>query len=135
MPTNVYEITGRMGNIGVDTELIFPNVQTCLAVVAQYGAQLVGVHITLADRARLVKVAAEVQQRYGAPNELYVIGPIHSGGYNVSSFANFGGVAHICDLAGFIDIRAQLIGGAVTFESRPTSGGGWVGIPAANFLS
>ena len=135
MPTTVSEIRGSMVNIEVDNELIFPNVQTCLAVVALCGAQLVGAHITLGDRGRLAKVAAEMQRRFGIPNQLYVIGPIHSGGYNVSSFANFGGVAHICDIAGFIDVRAQLLGGTVTFESRPTSGGAWAAIPAANFLS
>jgi hypothetical protein len=135
MPTTVREITGLMRNIEVDTELIFPNVQTCLAVVALCGTQLVGAHVTLGDRERLAKVAAELTSRFGSPNELYVVGPIHSGGYNVSSFANFGGVPHICNVAGFIDVRAQLIGGAVTFESRPTSGGAWAAIPAASFLS
>ena len=135
MPTTVTEIRGSMHNIEVDTELIFPNVQTCLAVVALCGPKMVGAHITLGDRKRLAKVAKELISRFGAPNELYVVGPIHSGGYNVSSFANFGGIAHICDMAGFIDVRAQLIGGAVTFESRPTSGGAWAAIPSASFLS
>ena len=134
MPTTVYEITGSMRHIEVDTELIFPNVQTCLAVVAVCGGQLVGAHVTLGDRARLAAVAAELKRRFGAPNQLYVVGPIHSGGYNVSSFANFGGVPHICNTAGFIDVRAQLIGGAVIFESRPTSGGAWMPIPATDFL-
>jgi len=135
MPTTVREITGLMRHIEVDTELIFPNVQTCLAVVALCGTQMVGAHVTLGDRERLAKVAAELTRRFGAPNQIYVVGPIHSGGYNVSSFANFGGVPHICNVAGFIDVRAQLIAGAVTFESRPTSGGAWAAIPDANFLS
>ena len=135
MPTTVTEIRGSMRNIEVDTELIFPNVQTCLAVVALCGTQLVGAHVTLGDRTRLATVANELRTRFGVPNEIYVVGPIHSGGYNVSSFANFGGVPHICNVAGFIDVRAQLIAGEVTFESRPTAGGAWAPIPDASFLS
>ena len=136
MATKVLEIRGSMKNIEIDTELIFPNVQTCLAVVALVGPQLVGAHVTLGDRPRLAAVANELRTRFGIPTELYVVGPIHSGGYNVSSFANFGGIAHICDKPGFIDVRAQLVGGAVTFESRPTKdGGAWTAIPASDFIS
>ena len=68
MPTTVTEIRGSMRNIEVDTELIFPNVQTCLAVVALCGTQLVGAHVTLGDRGRLAAVAAELTRRFGAPN-------------------------------------------------------------------
>jgi hypothetical protein len=135
MAKTVLEIRGSMSNIEVDTELIFPNVQTCLAVVGLCGTQLVGVHVTLGDRGRLGVVAAELQKRFGNPSDIYVVGPIHSGGYNVSSFANFGGAAHICDMAGHIDVRAQLNAGTVTFESRPRAGGAWTAIPASNFIS
>ena len=53
MSTYVYELRGSMSNIEQDTDLIFPNIQTCLGVVAVVRGQLVGVHLTMADQGRL----------------------------------------------------------------------------------
>ncbi len=133
MASTVYEITGSMRNVEEDDELIFPNVQTCVAVVAVVGGRLVGAHVTLADRARLSKVAEEVRKR-GIPSDLYVVGPVTSGSYNLSSFANFGGSPHICDTPGFIDVRARIAGGAVSFERR-SGNGPWTAIHASEFHS
>ena len=60
----VYELTGSMGGIVEDAaELVFPNVQTCVAVVAVVGSRLVGAHVTIADRRRLSQVAEAVRRR------------------------------------------------------------------------
>jgi hypothetical protein len=134
MATTCYELTGSMTGIGTDTELVFPNVQTCVAVVAVVGQQLVGAHVTLADRSRLAKVAEKVKEK-GMPSDLYAVGPILSGNYNVSSFANFGGTPHICDTPGFIDVRARLVNGTVLFERRPAGSGGWTEIKPSEFVS
>ncbi len=130
MAKNVYELRGSMSNIEADTELVFPNVQTCVALVLVCGGQLVGVHLTLGDRERLSKVARLVLGRYGTPSDLYVIGPILGGGYNVSGLANFGGRPHVCNTPGFIDVRALYNGGQPTFETRPAGGGGWTALPS-----
>jgi hypothetical protein len=134
MPKNVYELTGLISrNVVVDDELVFPNVQTCIAVVAVIGGQLVGAHVTLGDRGRLSEVADEIQKR-GTPTDVYVVGPILPT-YNVNSFANFGGQIHICDTQGFIDVRAVRTGGGVDFYSRDTGSATWMPIHHSSFLS
>jgi hypothetical protein len=136
MPTMVYELTGSMRHIEVGDDLVFPNVQTCIAVVAVVGGQMVGAHVTVADQGRMSKVAEEVQRR-GTVTDLYVVGPISGtpgfDPYNVNSFANFGGTVHIYDTPGFIDVRAQMAGGGITFSKRPTGGHAWETIPLASF--
>ena len=134
MATDVYELTGSMRNIEVDDELIFPNVQTCLALVAVCGGQLVGVHMTIGDRRRTSDVARELTGRFGNPSDLYVVGPISSEDYNYSSFANFGGAPHLCNIPGYIDVRARMVGGRVEFAQRPMGGGDWTAIPADRFI-
>jgi hypothetical protein len=117
---NVFELTGTISrNIVADAnELVFPNVQTCVALVAVIGNTMVGAHMTLADIGRVSKVAEEIKKR-GAPRDVYVVGPVLPR-YNVSSIANFGGRPHLCDTPGFIDVRARIAGGNVTFETKKT---------------
>ncbi|WP_437624150.1 hypothetical protein [Sorangium sp. So ce1151] len=131
MTTTVYELMGSMRNIAIDDELIFPNVQTCIALVAVAGGQMVGVHVTIADIERMSQVA-EAVKRQGAVTDIYVVGPI-SPMYNISSFTNFGGTLHVYDTPGFIDVRARMIGSVVTFEQRPTGGHAWQAIPITSF--
>jgi len=134
MATQVLEIRGSMANIEVDDELIFPNVLSCLALVAVCGGQLVGVHMTINDRGRTSDVARELTGRFGNPSDLYVVGPISSEDYNYSSFANFGGTPHLCNIPGYIDVRARMVGDRVEFEQCPTGTGAWVAIPADQFI-
>jgi hypothetical protein len=44
MASTAFEITGSMGNIVSDTEVIFPNVLTCVAVACRVGGAFVGAH-------------------------------------------------------------------------------------------
>ncbi|MBI1177753.1 hypothetical protein GC207_09980 [bacterium] len=132
----VKELTGSMRGVETDTELVFPNIQTCVAVVAVVGPTLVGAHITLADRGRLSAVA-ELIKKQGPVADLYVVGPI-LGPYNVSSFANFGGRPHLCATPPgppWIDVRAKLIPGGVQFERRNTGTTAWSAIPDDQFVS
>ncbi|WP_437509572.1 hypothetical protein [Sorangium sp. So ce1099] len=131
MTTTVYELMGSMRNIAVDDELIFPNVQTCIALVAVAGGQMVGVHVTIADIERMSQVA-EAVKRQGTVTDIYVVGPI-TPMYNVSSFANLGGTLHVHDTPGFIDVRARMVGSTVTFEKRSTAGHAWQEIPITSF--
>ncbi|HTN89803.1 MAG TPA: hypothetical protein VL242_39280 [Sorangium sp.] len=47
MTTAVHESTGSIRNIAVDDALIFPDVQTCTAVVTVAGGQRAGVAIPI----------------------------------------------------------------------------------------
>jgi hypothetical protein len=130
MASNVYELTGSMSNLVSDTELVFPNVQTCVAVVAQVGNSLLGAHVTIADRGRL----SELGQRFAgnSPSALYVVGPIF-GTYNVSSFANFGAPTRVFDTPGYIDVRARVVGATVEVSTRPSGAVGWTVVPLQSF--
>jgi hypothetical protein len=132
----VRELSGSMRGVETDTELVFPNIQTCVAVVAVVGATLVGVHITLADRRRLSEVA-ELVKKQGTIADLYIVGPV-VGPYNTSSFANFGGRPHLCATQPgppWMDVRARLVGGAVHFARRDTGTTAWSPIPDSDFVS
>ncbi len=134
MTTPVYELTGSMANIVSGDDLIFPNVQTCVAVACWMGGSFVGVHVTLGDRSRLSAVADAVSHRYGRPSRVYVVGPIFDS-YNVSAFANFGCPVSMFGTPGYIDVRASSNGGVPSLATRPTGGGAWTTIPDASFLS
>ena len=114
----VFELTGNIGrNLVTDTTLVFPNVLTCVAVVAVSGARLVGAHVTQADASRLSEVGKKVKEVAGLASDIYVIGNILPR-YNVNSFANFGGRVRIHNCPGSIDVRASLDGGSVKFEKK-----------------
>jgi hypothetical protein len=132
---NVYELTGSMSNVVVDPyELVFPNVQTCLAVIGLSAATMIGAHVTIGDKGRLSQVAAKMVAAAGAPiTDVYVVGP--SAGYNLMVLTNAGHVrAHQCE--GFIDVRARRFGGGLTFEKKPTgaSDAGYMEIPHGSFV-
>lgn len=132
MASTAFEITGSMGNIVSDTEVIFPNVLTCVAVACRVGGAFVGAHITLADRGRLSEVLRTITTRYGRVSEVYVIGPV-LGAYNVNAFANLKCPIYIHDCSGGIDVRATM-SGAPTFEKRTAGGGSWSPISPAQFV-
>ncbi|XXT21107.1 hypothetical protein WME94_05990 [Sorangium sp. So ce429] len=79
-----------------------------------------------------ISQVAEAVERQGAVTDIHVVGPIASM-YDVSSFANFGGTLHVYDTPGFIDVRARMVGSAVTFEERATRGHAWQEIPITSF--
>lgn len=133
MTATAYEITGSMANIVSDTEVIFPNVLSCVAVACRTGGSFVGVHVTLADRGRLSQVAQQVSSRYGVVSEVYVIGPV-LGAYNVSSFANFQCPVYVHDTEGGIDVRATMDGGAPRFEKSIAGANRWSDIPITSFV-
>ncbi len=139
------ELTGRMSGIVSDDEIIFPNVQTCVALVAVINGTLVGAHLTLANRRNLAEVAAKIRSGFpGAITDLYVVGPVvggPGGDYNPSSFANFGGRIHMCLTECVplgIDIRAVINGGTVEISRRPKAEGDWASnwsvIPPGDFV-
>ena len=127
----VYELTGSLSNIVVETDLLFPNVQTCVAVVAVASGQLVGAHVTLADRGRLLKVAQKLDQLSQGTPTVYVIGPVR--GYNLGPLTDIGRV-YFHECPGFIDVSAAIVGGAVKFGKRATgSTGAFEDIPLTSF--
>ena len=123
MAATAFEITGSMGNIVSDTEVVFPNVLSCVAVACRIGGGFVGAHITLADRPRLSEVLRTITNRYGRVAEVYVIGPV-LGAYNVNVFANLGCPIYIHDCAGGVDVRARM-DGAASFDTRIAGTGNW----------
>lgn len=132
MASTAFEITGSMGNIVSDTEVIFPNVLTCVAVACRVGGAFVGAHITLADRGRVSEVLRTITTRYGRVSEVYVIGPV-LGAYNVNVFANLKCPVYIHDCSGGIDVRATM-NGAASFEKRTAGGGSWSPIAPTQFV-
>ncbi len=139
------ELTGSLRNIVTDDDIIFPNVQTCVALIAVINGTLVGAHLTLINRRNLSAVANKIAADHpGAITDLYVVGPVlggPGGDYNPSAFANFGGQIHMCltqCVPTGIDVRAVMAGGIVRIYRRPKTpgdhGSGWVLIPDNEFV-
>jgi hypothetical protein len=117
--THVYETQGNLTrSIKVDNDLFFPNVQTCVAVVAVFGGYMAGAHVTLHDRSRLPAIAEALRAALGGAGTVYAVGPI--GPYDLSGL----GEVHTLTTPGFVEIRATL-GVSVELWIRPTGGGDW----------
>jgi hypothetical protein len=114
-----YELTGgsNVGGIKTDTELIFPNVETCVAVVAVDGGSLVGAHVTLYDSKRMNGVAAAIGRTCNSNHpDIYVCGPGNN--HNLMALMDVGQVrGKVID--GFVDIKASIVGGALQFYTKP----------------
>ena len=69
---------------------------------------------------------------------VHFIGPV-VGPYNISSFANFGGIIHVCnvELNGppWLDVRALKAGMDISFYRRDTGTMNWTRIPDASFVT
>jgi hypothetical protein len=129
MPTDVLEMRGGnpTGSIRSDTELTFPNVQSCMALVAVSGVTMAGVHVTLADRNRLGEVVVALRNFIGGDATLYVVGPTTD--YNMPALGNARGFEPHC----YVDVRAHLTGG-LEFYVRPMGGAGaWQRLDMALF--
>jgi hypothetical protein len=125
MATTVHELTGSMSNIARDSELIFPNIQTCVAVVAfGGGGLLVGAHMTIADRSRVEQVAVRVRAKCSSnPREIFVVGPSLAT-WSLNPFKNSGhATLKTLDASklGFFDLRARLDGGTIEFGIQPNN--------------
>ena len=119
-----------MNNIEVDIDLVFPNVQTCVAIVAVASGQLIGAHVTLADRGRLLRVAQKMDQLSQGTPTVYVVGPVR--GYNLGPLTDIGRV-YFHECPGFIDVSASITGGVLKFGKRATGAGGFEEIPLTSF--
>ena len=118
----VYEITGSMRNIPVDTELIFPNIQTCIALTGVAGGNLVGAHATLADRTRMLRIGRAMQKRATGLSHIFVVGP--AVGYNLGPLIDVARV-HVLVTEAYIDVRAVATPGRPQFYKRPMNGDVW----------
>ncbi len=118
--TPVYEMQGNIErSIKEDTDLVFPNVQTCVAAIAVHGGSMAGAHLTLADRNRLGQVGQALLNALGGDGSIYCVGPID--GYDLDAL---GGNVSTFRTPGFLEVRATL-NGAVEFFVRPIDGGDW----------
>lgn len=119
--TPVYELQGNIHNsIKIDGDLLFPNVQTCVAVVAVNGGSMAGAHVTLADRTRLHEVAAALEAAVGGTPSIYAVGPVDG----VYELTGLGGHVHAFNTPGFLEVRAVL-NGSLEFFVRPIDGDAW----------
>lgn len=117
--TDVFEMRGNIANsIVVDGDLRFPNVQTCVAVVAVHGGAMAGAHVTLADRNRLAAVGQALRAALGGDGMLYAVGPIDA--YDLGAMGDVRTFATPL----FLEVRAT-INGAVEFFVRPIDGDAW----------
>lgn len=124
MATWVYELRGSLANVERDTELIFPNIQTCMAAIGRVGGNLIGAHMTIGDRTRVAAVAQAVQNKgLAPPAEVWLIGP-STNQWDFGPF-KYGGatIVRVCDAStlGFVDVRATLQGATVKFGIQPNS--------------
>jgi|GEM_PF-6303478 len=126
MPSIVSELRGSMSNMERDSELIFPNIQTCVAVVGVMGnGELGGAHMTIADKTRVGAIAIRLRAICGSnPNEVYILGP-GLAGWDFSPFKN-GGASSVRTLdasgLGFLDVHAEASGGSVAIGIQPRTG-------------
>ncbi len=128
---NVYEMTGgdAANSIVLDNELIFPNVLTCMALVAINGGQMAGIHVTTLDAERMNEIGAALRAAVGDGARFIAIGPIAP--YNLSALGS-PDVRALCT-AGGIDVRFTFNGNEECFL-RPNSGGGWQKLANAVFV-
>ncbi len=131
MATNVYELTGSFNNIQVDTDLIFPNVLSCVAIIGVSGGNLVGVHGTIGDKARMRAIGQRISQRCPGTPEIYVVGPVS--GYNLMPLIDYASGIKFYEAGPGIDVRAQLDNGALTISYGPVGSGDFAEIPLADF--
>lgn len=126
MPTIVHELRGSMSNLERDTELIFPNIQTCVAVIGvTAGGVLGGAHMTIGDRNRVAAIAVRLRAICGSnPSEVFILGP-GLDGWDLTPFKN-GGASTVKALdasaLGFLDVHAAANGGSVTIGIQPRTG-------------
>jgi len=124
MATYVHELRGFLSNVEKDTELIFPNIQSCVAAIARIAGTLVGAHMTIGDRSRVAAVVAAVENKaLVRPAEVFLIGPNLSA-WDLSPF-KYGGAATVraCDasLLGDVDVKATLNGVSVRYGIQPNA--------------
>lgn len=131
---NVYELTGGFNNIVQDlNQLVFPNVLTCMALVAYDGARLIGVHFTQLDQstARVQGAWARVQAISAGNHDVYVAGPAWNGSL-LTVLHPMAAMIRAGITPSGVDVRATLAGGVVTLEHSPAgSGGPWTALAMA----
>lgn len=131
MPTNVYELTGAFNNIQVDTDLLFPNVLTCVAIIGVGGGNLVGVHATVGDKARMHAIGQRIAHRCPGTPAIYVVGPVT--GYNLMPLVDYASGVRFFQTDGGIDVRARLDAGTLSIGYGPTGSGDSTQIPLDSF--
>lgn len=119
-----------MSNIETDIfELMFPNIQTCCAVVVNTGYGLIGVHLTKSDSSRFLDIAARIAAKESvdkSSSAVYFIGALSN--YNKTDLRNaFRTISHnifIYDTSclGYVDLNARKsVGLSVEFKHKPSS--------------
>ena len=131
MATRVYELTGSFNNIQTDTHLIFPNVQTCVAVVGASGGILVGVHATIGDKSRMRGIGERIARLCPGTPTIYVVGPVS--GYNLMPLVDYASGVRFYETPQFIDVEAKLDNGALSFGTGPVGAGTFTEIPLSDF--
>jgi hypothetical protein len=120
MPTIVEELTGKLGHIetaGNDGALIYPNVQSCVAVAAHAGGTLVGAHVTTGDRRRLGDIRRALENLCPFPT-FYLAGHLD----RYEDLDAFGPGARMVKAPGIVDVMVKLVGGQVKVFMRPSVG-------------
>ena len=91
----VLELTGRLGNIETDPKtLVFPRVSSCVGLTMDLGQQLVGAHMTVAEKNNSTRIADLIRTlsgKYGKANSIYLTGAMNYwSGFNFKVFKTLG---------------------------------------------
>jgi hypothetical protein len=127
----------RNDNIQVGDDLVFPNIQSCVGVFAELGKELVGVHLTVADKNKKDGYDVVVQKflaksKGQRPTEIYAIGAVTNEwhqllrkfGVPVKYFSTQPGKKldpHKVDKSFYIDLRGTKQSGGLKFAMQPAS--------------
>ncbi len=133
MASTAYEITGSLGNVVSDDEILFPNLLSNVAVTCRVGGGLVGANLSLNDRAKLAEFVTYVVCRYGRPSDVFVAGPV-LGAHNLNAFASFLCPILVLDTSGGSDVRAKTSNGSLSFALRPNAGAGFSNVSLDRFI-
>lgn len=91
MPTTVNEVSGNPRTMVTgflsDNHLVFPNVQTCVAVIGLGGpgAQLMGVHMTIGEKNPSQAFRHLFDDKFSGCTKLFLVGGISIGGWTNAS--------------------------------------------------
>ncbi len=110
MATTVYELTGSMRNIETDAKaLLFPRLQTCVAVIANTSKVLVGMHLTIANKQDLGATINKFREKIPETCAVYVVGAFaHWEGRTFSEFTAVSQMLYRYDTSphGHVDVLA-----------------------------
>lgn len=136
MATTVYELTGSMRNIETDANaLLFPRLQTCVAVIANTSKVLVGMHLTIANKDNLEATIVKFREKITDTCAVYVAGAFtHWPGHDFGEFSSVSGLLYRYDTSvhGHVDLLAKRGQGYevdFTFKAQGASENNYAPIP------